>query len=336
MAKNIRLEDLAKKAGVSIATVSRALNDSPAVNAQTKRRIWKLARDHGYGFRPHMPASLNRAVATISIIIPTPQGRDGWLLDPFFLELLGGIGEAARENRCDFLVSHAIPQSYDDLSKLMDANRSDGVIFLGQSFLHDRLNRLSEHENRFIVWGGELPGQRYPSVGTDNIGGARRATSHLIRLGRKRIAFFGDTEAPEIGQRFEGYQLALREAGIALDPALVSPAHFEIESAEAAIHSMVARGIEFDGVFGSSDVIAVGAIRALLHHGKAVPDDVSVVGYDDIQLAQFSTPPLTTIRQDLSKAGRLMVLKLLGATSTAEITSERLPIDLVIRKSCGA
>lgn len=336
MVKSVRLEDLATSAGVSIATVSRALNDSPAVNEQTKRRIWKLAREQGYGFRPNMPSALDRAVATISIVIPRPQGREGWLQDPFFLELLGGIGEAAREIKCDFLVSHAIPQSYDDLSKLIATNRSDGVIFLGQSFLHDRLNRLAEHENRFIVWGGQLPGQRYPSVGTDNIRGGRRATAHLARLGRKRIAFFGDTDAPEIGQRFDGYKQALEQAGLEFDPDLVSAAHFEIESAETAVDALLSQGVKFDAVFGSSDTIALGAIRGLMNRGMSVPEDVAVIGYDDIQLARYSRPGLTTIRQDLSRAGRLMVSKLINSAGGGEMTSERLPTDVIVRESCGA
>ncbi len=336
MAKKIRLEDLARIAGVSIATVSRALNDSSSVNEQTKREIWKLARENGYNLRPTMPASLDRAVATISIVIPQPQGREGWMLDPFFQELIGAVGEAARERKCDLLISHAAPQNYDDLSRLVDLNQSQGVIILGQSFLHERLNRLVGHSTRFVVWGGQLPGQLYCSVGTDNVRGGKRATAHLARLGRKRIAFFGDTEAPEIGQRYDGYRQALEEAGLDFDPALVSPAHFKIESAEAAVDALVASRTEFDAIFASSDLIAVGAIRALQRNGLTVPSSVSVVGYDDVQLARYSRPALTTIRQDLSKAGSLMVAKLLNATSPRDMISERLPTDLIMRESCGA
>ena len=157
------------------------------------------------------------------------------VLDPFFQELIGSVGGAARDRKCDLLISHASPQNYDDLSRLLELNQSEGVIILGQSFLHERLNRLVGHPTRFVVWGGELPGQRYCSVGTDNVRGGKRATAHLARLGRKRIAFFGDTEAPEIGQRYDGYRIALEEAGLPLDPALVSPAHFKIESAEALL-----------------------------------------------------------------------------------------------------
>jgi len=336
MSKKIRLEDLAELANVSIATVSRALNDSPAVNEQTKRAIWKLAKENGYNLRPTMPTSLDRAMATISIIIPPPQGREGWLLDPFFQELIGAVGEAARERKCDLLISHAAPQNYDDLSRLLEMNQSEGVIILGQSFLHERLNRLVGHSTRFIVWGGELLGQKYASVGTDNIRGGRRATGHLARLGRKRIAFFGDTEAPEIGQRYEGYKEALEQAGLEMDPALISKAHFKLESAEAAVDALISSRTPFDAIFASSDMIALGAIRALQRQGVSVPEDVSIVGYDDVQLARYSRPALTTIRQDLSKAGSLMVAKLLNATNPQDMLSERLPTDLIMRESCGA
>lgn len=336
MAKKIRLEDLAEMAGVSIATVSRALNDSPAVNEQTKREIWSLARKNGYNLRPTMPTSLDRADATISIIIPPPQGREGWLRDPFFQELIGSVGEAARDRKCDLLVSHAAPQNYDDLSRMLEFNQSQGVIILGQSFLHERLNRLVGHPTRFVVWGGQLPGQRYCSVGTDNVRGGKRAAAHLARLGRKRIAFFGDTEAPEIGQRYDGYKMALKEAGLEFDPALVSPAHFKIESAEAAVDALVSSGTKFDAIFASSDMIALGAIRALQRNDLSVPGDVSVVGYDDVLLARYNRPALTTIRQDLAKAGSLMVAKLLNASNSRDMTSERLPTDLIMRESCGA
>lgn len=331
-----RLEDLAKLADVSIATVSRALNDSPAVNEETKRRIWKIAHEHNYAFRPHMPTILTGAAATIAVVIPTPQGRRGALDDPFFLQLIGGVGEAAREAGCDILLSHVAPKSYDELAALMASSRAEGVVFLGQSFLHEKLNRLAQNEKRFVVWGAELPGQRYCSVGSDNIRGGRRATAHLIRLGRRRVAFFGDTAAPEVTQRYAGYGQALEAAGLEADPALVAPVHFEIESAENAVERLLAKGIEFDAVFAASDLIALGAIRGLQRRGIDAPRDVSVVGYDDILLSRYSHPALTTISQDTTKAGRLLVSKLTGLTGGEEMRSERLPTELIVRESCGA
>ncbi len=329
--RGIRLEDLAALAQVSTATVSRALNDNPLVRDETKRRIWKLARQHQYPFRPQMPAILSGAAATIAIAIPT-----GNRADPFFMELIGGVGEAAREAECDLIISHVAPRNFDDLSELISSSRAEGVIFLGQSFLHERYNRLAEIENRFVVWGADLPGQRYCSVGSDNIRGGSRATAHLIRLGRKRIAFFGDTEAPEIMQRYSGYVQALEAAGLPVDPRLAAPVHFEVESAEDAVERLMAQGIEFDAIFGSSDLIALGAIRGLIRHGLRVPDDISVVGYDNVLLARYSHPALTTISQDMAKAGRLLVSKLINSTGAKDIRSERLPTELIVRESCGA
>ena len=334
--RNTRLEDIAAEANVSVSTVSRALNDHPAINAKTKRRIWKLAQEKHYNFKPSMPAILSGANATIVIIIPRPQGRRGRISDPFFQELIGGVAEAARDGGCNLLLSHFAPNSLEELQQIMVANRTNGVLFLGQSFLHEQFNKLALDETRFVVWGGELSGQRYCSIGSDNERGGKRATSHLIRLGRKRIAFLGNTDAPEVMQRYQGYQTAHRIAGFEFDPTLVRSAHFEIESAEAAINKLISSGISFDGIFAASDLIALGASRALHRAGRSVPHDVSIVGYDNIQLSAYSQPSLTTISQDMEKAGRLLVSKLLEAEVGNPIRSERLPTDLIVRESCGA
>lgn len=332
--ESIRLEDLAELAGVSIATVSRALNDSAVVNAKTKQLIWKLAREHGYAFRRNMPAGPVGAKATIAIVIPHPQGRSGRLSDPFLMELVAEIGEAARGRGCDFLVSHVAPVNFDDLQALMVTNRADGIIFLGQSTLHREFNRLAKVEGRFVVWGAQLPDQAYCSVGSDNVMGGRRATAHLARLGRQRIVFLGDTEAPEALQRFHGYLQARDKAGLEPDPALIVPAHFDVEEAEASVAALVGRGVRFDGIVAASDMIALGAIRALTRGGLTVPGDVSVVGYDDVQFARYASPSLTTISQHTEKAGKILVSKLLNSGGDG-MRSERVPTDLIVRESCG-
>ncbi|WP_419756023.1 LacI family DNA-binding transcriptional regulator, partial [Brevundimonas sp.] len=316
--KTTRLEDIARLAGVSIATASRALNDSPAVNDRTKQTIWKLAKEHDYPFRRHMPAGPIGAQGTIALVVPRPQGREGRLSDPFFLELLAGVGEAARERGCDLLMSHISPANYDELSAALNTSRADGVIFLGQSSLHSAFNRLVDADHRFVVWGAELPDQDYCSIGSDNISGGRRATLHLARLGRKRIVFLGDLDPPEAMQRHRGYQDALAQAGLEADAELIVPAHFEVESAEATVDALIRRGVVFDGVVAASDQIALGAVRALLHAGVDVPSQVSVIGFDNVPFSRYSRPALSTIAQDTMKAGRLMVSKLLdhGGAST--------------------
>ncbi len=333
--KTTRLEDLARLAGVSIATASRALNDSPAVNARTKQLIWKLAREHDYPFRRSMPAGPIGAQGTIALVVPRPQGRASHLSDPFFLELLAGVGEAARDRGCDLLVSHLSPATYEDVASALNTSRADGVIFLGQSSLHAAFNRLAETEGRFVVWGAQLPDQAYCSVGSDNIKGGKRATLHLARLGRKRIVFLGDTDPPEAMQRHRGYLDALAAAHLPVDPDLIVPAHFEVESAEAAVESLIRRGVDFDGVVAASDQIALGAVRALLHNDIAVPGQVSVIGFDNVPFSRYSRPALTTIAQDTVKAGRLMVSKLLDHGGGAVGRSERVPTDLIVRETCG-
>lgn len=330
------LADLAKLAGVSITTASRALNDSPSVNEQTKRRIWALARERGYPFRRYMPAGPTTAAATIAIVIPPPHGRDTSLFDPFVMELVAGVGEAARARGCDFLVSHVAPTRFEELSALMATNRAAGAVFLGQSSLHAAFNRLAQHETRFVVWGAQMPGQSYCSVGSDNVAGARLATLHLVRLGRRRIAFLGATEAPEALQRYQGYLEGLAAAGLAADRQVMFPSQFELEAAETATDTLLSRRVQFDAIVAASDIIALGAIRALVRAGRRVPQDVAVIGYDDIQVARLTRPELTTVRQDTCVAGRLLVAKLLDGDATTALRSERLPTELVVRASCGA
>jgi DNA-binding LacI/PurR family transcriptional regulator len=333
--KNTRLEDLAARAGVSISTASRALNDHPAVSKRTKQEIWRIALEMNYPFRRSMPAGPIGADAVLSVVVPRPQARDVGRADPFLNELIAGIGAAARERDCDILLSHVSPQSYDDLEEAMSTGRANGVIFLGQSVLHGAFNKLSENHSNFIVWGAELPDQDYCCIGSDNHLGGRRATLHLARLGRKRIAFLGDTAAIEALQRYRGYLEALSIAKLPHDPALVVPVHFEIASAESAVHALLSQGVAFDGVVAASDLIALGVMRALRQTGRAVPEHVSVIGYDDVAFARLGAPSLSTIGQDAGLAGRLMVSKLLDGGAGAIGPSERLATDLIVRESCG-
>jgi DNA-binding LacI/PurR family transcriptional regulator len=326
------LEDLARLAGVSISTVSRALNDQPLISTRTKQRIWALARDHNYAFRASMPTAPIGAEGSIAIVTPHMHGRPLPLSHPFFLELLASIGEAARARSCDFTVSHVAPASLDDLVTATVTSRASGVIFLGQSTLHKELNELAETNARFVVWGAHMPGQKYRSIGSDNLLGGRRATLHLARLGRRKILFIGGSD-PEAQQRRRGYLEALAESGIESDPRLVTQVEFELESADAAVARLLRKGVEFDGVIAASDLIALGAIRALRRAGLSVPGDVSVVGYDDMLLSRLSTPALSTIRQDTFHAGQLLVASILEPGE--EEAPSYLPTELIVRESCG-
>lgn len=313
--------------------MSRALNDQPLISTRTKQRIWVLAREHDYPFRQSMPQSPIGAEGAIVIVTPNIRGRPLPLSHPFFLELLANIGEAARDRDCDFTVSHVAPASLEDLVTTVTTSRANGVIFLGQSMLHEELNQLAETQARFVVWGAHISGQRYRSIGSDNLLGGRRATLHLARLGRRRILFIGGSD-PEALQRRRGYFEALQEGRLEADPRLVCQVEFELESAEAAVSRLLRSGTSFDGIFAASDLIALGAIRALRRADLRVPQDVSVVGYDDMLLSRLSTPALSTVRQDTMLAGKLLVSSILDAAT--EDLPTFLPTELIVRESCGA
>jgi DNA-binding LacI/PurR family transcriptional regulator len=329
----ITLEKLARLAKVSVSTVSRALNDHPSISSAMKKQLWALAHKHGYEFRRYMPASPIGAEGAITVVTPRVRGRPLPLSHPFFLELLASIGEAARDRGCDFTVSHLTPANYEDLVHATTTGRANGVIFLGQGTLHDEFNRLAETDSRFVVWGAQIPGQKYCTVGTDNALGGRRATQHLLKLGRRRILFLGGSD-PEAMQRYRGYVDALSEAGIPIDDALVGRVEFEAESADSTVDVLVRRKIPFDGIVAASDLMALGAIRALHRSGVEVPRDVSVVGYDNNLLSRLSTPTLSTVQQDIPKAGRVLVSKVLDWTGDPR--PEMLSTELIIRESCGA
>lgn len=331
-----RLQDLAELAGVSIATVSRALRNSPLVSDRTKVKIRKLARDSHYEGRTMGLVGSASSSPLLSMVVPSPQGRDRRISDPFLLELIGGLADASQEQGCDIMLSHVMPSDSSSIAKLDLPSHSEGLIFLGQSTLHAHLNKLVQKSVPFVVWGAMQPDQLYCSVGSDNLQGGQRATDHLIRLGRKRIVFLGNIDAPESNLRYQGYLRALERAGIAPDSSLVRPADFHFESGAEAVETLLEAGIKPDGIFAASDLIAMGAVRTLTQRGIKIPDDVSIVGYDDIRMASYTSPALTTVRQDVSRAGRRLISKLMRIREGDQVRSELLPTDLIVRESCGA
>lgn len=335
-ARASRLQDIARQAGVSVSTVSRALSGSTAVNADTRRRIRELADAARYDAPPRRPRQTAKGEQPSIMVVMPPAHDGGQPVDPFSLGLVGGISIAMRERGLDLTLGHAAPTDQRGLAQLLDQNQADGLVFLGQSQLHDGLNRLARDGRRFVVWGAVTPGQDYCCVGSDNVRGGHRATHHLARLGRVRIAFLGDTHTQELAQRYQGYLTALQETGLPADPHLHRRCRLVPDAAAEAVNDLLDQGVAFDAIVAVSDLVAIGAIRALNRRGLSVPGDVAVVGYDDIDIAAHMHPALTTIRQDTAKAGRLLVAKLLRLLAGDGASSERLSTDLIVRESCGA
>ncbi|MDG2515698.1 LacI family DNA-binding transcriptional regulator [Sphingobium yanoikuyae] len=335
--RTLRLEDLARQAGVSVSTVSRALNGGGAVNSETRRRIQELAESSDYDV-PARRSRLSRGAGaqTITVVLAPSHHRTRPVIDTFSLGLVGGIVSALLPRRLDLSISHLVPDDSRALTRFAQEFPHDGIIFLGQSPLHESFNKLAETGRKFVVWGAAVPNQAYCAVGSDNRKGGQRATSHLVRLGRRKIGFLGHLDTLELQQRHEGYLAALDEAGLEVDPALHRSCWLEPDSAVEAVDGLLDQGAAFDALVCASDLVALGAMRALMRRGLSVPTDVALVGYDDIELAAHAHPALTTIRQDPIKAGRVLVGKLLGLLDGGQAMSEQLTADLIVRETCGA
>ncbi|MBT8088025.1 MAG: LacI family DNA-binding transcriptional regulator [Gammaproteobacteria bacterium] len=337
--ENPTSRDIADLAGVSQATVSRALRNSPLVREETRKRIQEIARDLNYFVNRNAAGLRTHHSSTIALLLFDETGGDEAQINPFFLSMLGYITRAASEQGYDVLIS--MQQLTDDWHIEYEAsNRADGLILLGYgdyTAYGEKLAALAEAHTRFIIWGPTVNEQPGHSIGCDNVDGGFQATRHLMTLGRRNIAFLGSTSrrSPEIASRYEGYCKALRIAGLEPPAALKIDAGNLSADGHRAIEELLASGSDFDGVFAATDVIAIGAMRALKERGLSVPDDVSVVGFDDIQLAAHVSPALTTVRQDIREASEALVAGIAGLIEGEPVESTLMAPRLVVRDSCG-
>lgn len=327
------IADLARMAGVSTGTVSRALSGSPLVRERTRERIALLAREHG--FTPNLTARNLRMqrTGTIGVVVPLGHDRQQQLSDPFFIRMIGSLADQLTERGYDLLLSRVVPDDVHWLSRIVDSGRVDGVILIGQSDQVAAIDEVAVRYRPLVVWGASGVGQRHCSVGSDNLLGGALAARHLIARGCTRLAFIGNPVGPEIVQRLEGARMAAREAHLA-QPITIVPALMEPEVAHPFISEWLS-GLETppDGLVCASDLLAMCALRALSERGLRVPGDVCVTGYDDLMLAAQTTPPLTTVNQDI-EAGAVHLVDLLmrrlgGEDSPSVIMMPR----LVVRES---
>lgn len=328
-----QMADIARLAGVHMSTVSRALGGSSLVNAETRDRIVELARSLNYSVNVGAQNLRLRQNRTVAVVVPFDPVSREHLSDPFFLGLIGSIGDALTESGHDMLLSRVDAEHLNQAAHLVDAGRAMGVILIGQWHHHDQLNEMAVRGLPIVVWGGRLPDQLYPTVGSDNVEGGRLATEHLLTQGARRIVFLGDTSLPEVALRYQGYAGAHRAHGIDVVPELLRNVPFVPDLVASHLEALVGSRTDFDAVVAGSDVLAMAAINALRRLGRRVPEDVAVVGYDDILLAAHFHPALTTIRQPLQASGAALVKALLERTTGKKPSAVLLPTGLVIRDS---
>lgn len=326
------MNELAKLAGVSISTVSRALAGNPVINQQTRDKVVALA--HAHGFQPNLLARnlrLRRS-ETIGVALPLGHQADQHLPDPFFLTLIGHLADELAQRGYDMLLKNIVPQDDQWLRRVAESGRVDGIIVIGQSDQEAALEIVARSYAPMVVWGASLSGRNYVTVSSDNLVGGALATRHLISTGRKRLIFLGDARVPEIAQREAGFRLACDEAGLgatahSLRVGLVG------EHAYRELLGIIDVSAGIDGIVAASDVIAIAAIRALQARGFRVPHDVAVVGYDDVPLAEHAIPALTTVRQNLEIGARTMIAKLFALIAGEPQTRTVLDPQLIIRQS---
>lgn len=325
------LVELAQLAGVSPGTVSRALSGTGMISKATRDRIRALASEHDFRPNPLARNLRTKRTGAIGVVLPLGHEAGQHVSDPFFMTLLGQLADQLTEKGYDLLLSRVIPDNDQWLSGMIDSGRVDGLLVIGQSNQSNALDVAAARYRPMVVWGAAMPGLAHCTVGSDNVEGGRLAAEHLIRCGCRTISFLGDASAPEFGQRLAGVQQALAAAN--LPPAQILPVHLMAETAHEIILAYLLGTSLPDGIVAASDIIAMSALRALSERGIDVPGDVQVVGYDDIFIAEHTTPPLTTVRQDLVEGARIMVdllLRRLAGEATGAVT---MPPKLVIRGS---
>lgn len=328
--------DIAALAGVSQPTVSRALNGSPSVSAETRARVLAAAEQLNYRVDKNASGLRRQQSRTLAVLFEEASG-DAALINPFYLSMLGSMVRRCAEAGYDLLIS------LQQLSKdwhvdYSETHRADGIILLGYgNFLQSQplLERLVDRGTHFVRWGSIGSTSLGATIGSDNEQGGFDATEHLLQGGRRRIAFVGTAQLayPEFLERWRGYCRALRAAGIEPDPGLRVDADPSEQAGRDAIEELLGGGAEFDAIFAACDVAAIGAMHALQKLGRSVPNDVAIVGFDDIAAASLSSPALSTVRQDSRQAGEALVDALVDAVETGNVKTQSLPVKLIVRES---
>jgi DNA-binding LacI/PurR family transcriptional regulator len=329
--------DIAYLAGVSQPTVSRALRGSPTVNEETRKRILAIAHELNYKVDKNASSLRRQQSYTLALLFFEDPTLDDSLINPFFLSMVGSLTRACGAHGYDLLISFQ-EQSSNWHADYEDSKKADGIILLGYGDYVEyssRLTQLVEQGTHFVRWGAVLPDQPGTSIGCDNRQGGYDLTRHLLERRCTRIAFLGDASEhyPEFLERYRGYATALREAGLETDATLQVDALTTEKSGYAAASELLKRQVSFDGLFCASDLIAIGAMRALQERGLRIPEDVAVGGFDDIPVASFANPSLTTVQQDTKAAAALLVDSLLALIQGEPVKSQTIPAPLVVRES---
>jgi len=327
------IKDVARQAGVSIATVSRVLNGTAPVIRETAERVHAAIATLHYVPRAAARGLASKRTNALGLLLPE---IGGW----FFPSMLRGIEAAAREQGYDLLL-HTVEATYPLKAsrRALGMHNTDGLIIFTNSVDEEELLHLKQNGFPVVLLHQTPPAALdLPVVTIENKDGAQKLVDHLIEVHNcHRIIFLQGPEGHEDSEwRERGYRESLELHNIPFDESLVAVGEFDETAAAAAIGELLLDGVDFDAVFCGDDDAAIGVLSALQSAGRLVPDDVAVVGFDDVPVARFLSPPLTTVRAPTEQVGRDAVRQLVrlirGEQAEPLIL---LPTELVIRKSCG-
>jgi LacI family transcriptional regulator len=333
------IKELARRSGVSIGTVSRALNGYTDVSDETRERVMRLARELDY-----TPAAAARTLVmershVVGLFLDTGEGRPD-VQHPFFHEVLGGLKQFLGAAGFDLLMfaSEQPGNGYGPHSYLKRARHHhvDGVVLMGMDVADEEVQSLLRSDVFCVGVDMALSGQTNCSVMSDNVEGAAMAVRHLAKLGHKRIATItGLLETAPALDRLRGYREEIQRQGLAYRDDYVRYGDYYVESGAASMTQLLALPEPPTAVFAASDLMAAGAVGVVNRAGLRVPDDVAFVGFDDIVLAGLTEPPLTTLRQDklgLGAAAGEALVALMEGDGEAQAAAT-LPVELVVRGS---
>lgn len=331
------IEDVARLAGVSRATASRVVNDSPKVSPEARAAVQAAIVKLGYIPNRAARSLMTRRSDSIGVVIMEPAGS--LFADPFFGNLLVGISDvlAARDIQLVLLMAQTAREEAR-VEQYLEAGHVDGAILVGPRGTDPMPERLDMSGVPIVLSGRQLGGGSISHVDSDNRGGALMAVRHLIERGRRSIATVHGTIDMSSGlDRLEGYRQALREAGLGLDPGLEMAGNYHPVTAADAMRELLQRRPGLDAVFAASDSMAAAVIRVLQENGRRVPEDVAVVGFDDSPVALTTRPALSTVRQSIAAMGSEMARLLLRRIDDpyGEPSQVVFDTELVVRESSG-
>ena len=325
------IRDVAEKADVSVATVSRVLNDSDSVRAETEERVLSAARELDYLPNKAARDLRTKETRTVGVLLPNLHGE-------FFAQVTRGLDERAREEKLHLLVSNSHTDEAEAESVLRSLlGRVGGLIVLWPRLDVNFLDALVPEDLPVVLLNTSVGAARFQTLSFDNQAGAYAAVEHLAEHGHERVAILtGGPANYDAQQRLAGYRRAVDDLDLVADPALEIAGDFTEEAGRSAVDRLLALDPSPTALFASNDSMALGALRGLHEAGVRVPDDVAVVGFDDIPMAPYATPSLTTVRAPTIALGTRAMNALLDASSGDEPSAhETLDTTLVRRESCG-